>query len=108
MVSNGGTDWVTNVIPVIVAAGFAGVGFLIRSAVGSVTKNLERLETSFTRVTADLAAQHAALEQRADNMDRRLVRVESWKELVSLPDMGGRQRRISDRVFQEERESGDG
>jgi hypothetical protein len=72
--------------PILVAAGIAVIGWLLRNAVTSITDRILSLEAAFTRVTADLAMQHKALEVRIENIDRRLVRVESWKEIISLRD----------------------
>jgi hypothetical protein len=77
--------------PILTGAGIAVIGWLIRNAVSGIVDRINHLEASFTRVTGELAARHNYIEKRIDHIDRRVTRVESWKELVTLPPpMGGR------------------
>lgn len=84
--------------PILVASFLGAFGWLLRNAWRSVEDKIDDLEASFARVTSDLVRQHAAMEQRVENIDHRLVRVESWRELFSLPDTMGRSRRVTDRL----------
>jgi hypothetical protein len=89
------TQWL---YPLLVAAFLAAFGWLLRNAWMSVEQKIDDLEASFARITSDIVRQHAAMEERLQSIDKRLVRIESWKELFTLPDMQGRSRRVTDRL----------
>ena len=92
------------IYPILVGAFLAAFGWLLRNAWQSIEDKIDDLESSFVRVTSDLATEHAALSQRVNDVDKRLARLESWRELVTLPDVQGRQRRTSDRLAQRQME----
>jgi len=96
------------IYPILVAAFLAAFGWLLRNAWLSVENKIDDLESSFVRVTSDLAQEHAALSQRVADVDKRLVRVESWRELFMLPDTHGRARRVTDRLSQQHLEEEEG
>lgn len=93
MATNGLTDVIVGIVG---TAGLGGVAALMRVAAGSITDRLDALDQSFTRAAANLSADIQGLQRQFGGLDRRITRIESWKDLVSLPDELGRHRRSSD------------
>lgn len=85
-------ELVTTIIGVVVAAVLASIGALIAMARNSLQRDIERLEHSFTRIGAEIAADVKAIEQVVTANERRITRIESWKEMVSLPPVLPRDR----------------
>lgn len=83
------TDLAIAIIPVVIAAGLTGIGWLIRVSVKSITDDIAKLEAAFTRVSGALAAEHARTDEKLMGVDRRVTRLESWRELYLLHPTGG-------------------
>lgn len=103
-------------VPAIVASFLGAFGWLLRAYVNSLTEHItethkkvdelkesvddkiDTLDRSFTNVTARLASDHNLLRDELNKQDRRVTRLESWREMLMLPDTEGRRRRTIDNI----------
>ena len=58
---------------------------LVRWGVNSVTTRIDHLDTGMARIAGQLADEQQNFNQKLDQVDKRVTRIESWKELVTLP-----------------------
>lgn len=61
------------------------IGYLFVSAHNALKQSVDRLEVTFTRVSSGIVSDVRQVDTKLDSMDRRLTRIESWRELVTLP-----------------------
>lgn len=75
--------------PILVAAGLAAIGWLLRYVFTSIIDKLDDLEATFTRVTGKLESDHLKLANDLKGLDRRVIRLESWRDLLELLEQHG-------------------
>lgn len=61
------------------------IGYLFAAAHNALKTSVDRLEVTFTRVSSEIVSDVRQVDTKLDGMDRRLTRIESWRELVTLP-----------------------
>ena len=59
---------------------------MVRYILTSITGQIDDLETTFTKVSGELAQQHAVLMEKHNALDKRVIRLESWKDLFHLSE----------------------
>jgi hypothetical protein len=63
----------------------------------SLSDRLDAMETGQARSIGQVLSMFERRGEILAGLDRRVTRLESWRELVTLPDEMGRRRRVTDR-----------
>lgn len=83
-------------LPIVVSTVIGLVGYLLRNLIVTVQDSINDMEASFTRIAAELATETKAIKELFGMLDRRVVRLESWREMFDLAAAQELRRRHND------------